>query len=213
MGYEYALEEQKEFGNKENKKKKRAWEVRQGMDAIWNNKLDFYDGLGIGEDHGRKEKASDDWRNIDVAAGRRARKKEEESGLNGIINKRGSAEKNHFYKNPEKQRYVGKDRNHRSDNYIKSINNLKLSEIKEEKQEKARQKFKEEAKSRLENIKNIRVKKNLKKAGMVAGGVALAAGAAYGIKKHHDMVRARKAERQRLEEENKGLKEQLANKK
>ena len=48
---------------------------------------------------------------------------------------------------------------------------------------------------------------------MVAGGVALAASAAYGIKKHRDMVRARKAERQRLEEENKSLKEQLADKK
>ena len=207
MGYEYG---QREFGNKENKRKRREWEIQRGIDARYDgDKLGFDDGRIVGERHAKNGHMMEyDARNVAAARALRDKENREDwdwESLNGAINARGTSEKNRFYKNPHKQRYVGKDKEFKSDDYINTINKQRVADRKnkiEEKNSKIASKFDE-------IIKDDETKRNLKRAGAVLGGATLIGAAAYGIKKHQDKRRAEKEERIRLEEENKALKEAL----
>lgn len=212
MGYECALEEleeQREFGNKENKRKRREWERQQGINARYDgNKLSFDDGRIIGKRHAESGHEMEyDARNIAAARALRYKENREDrdwDSLNGAINARGTAEKNSFYKNPHKQRYVGKNKEDRSDDYIKAINKQRIENRKNKIEES-------KIASKIDEIekKDNGTKKNLKRAGAILGGATLIGAAAYGIKKHQDKKRAEKEERRRLEEENKALREAL----
>ena len=210
MGYEYG---QREFGNKENKRKRRAWEIEQGIHARYDSdKLGFDDGRIVGERHAKNGHMMEyDARNVAAARALRYKENREEGdwdSLNGAINARGTAEKNSFYKNPHKQRYVGKDKESRSDDYINTINKQRVANRKRDRE------WENEQKALNEIIeKNNKTKRNLRRAGAVLGAGALVGTAAYGIKKYRDNRKAEKEERRRLEEENKTLREALELKK
>ena len=67
---------------------------------------------------------------------------------------------------------------------------------------KEKERFKNEAERRLENIKNIRKKRNIKRAAALLGTGAAIGATAYGIKKYRDYKKAKQEEeRKRLEED------------
>ena len=220
IGYEYALEEQKEFGNKENKRKRREWELKNGKKD--EEDLSFYEGWLAGKKAAGKTEKGDAYRIMGpeaskIAAARKKARLNEPycSGtLNERINDKGKAEKDILLKNKEKQVFVGNNRDKRNNNSISRINKADLSFNRLKKKraieaEEAEKLDKEIALYRLKNIKRIRTEKNIKRGAALVGGAALIGAAAYGIKKHQDKRRAEKEERRRLEEENKALKEAL----
>ena len=201
MGYKYA---QKEFGivKKENKKKKREWEAKEGEKVLndplfifdHGHKLEKYNNIKEGNvnESKAKQRAATRLERIISRSKVRGDKYSPDQSLNDLINKRGDEEMDSFYEPNRKQKYVGKNKKKRF--YIKLLNNNKLDFIKAEKMKK------EETKKENFN-KDTLTKKNLKKAGLALAGTAAVVGTAYGIKKLHDKKKKREEEQNKKEED------------
>ena len=201
IGYEYA---QKEFGaiKRENKKKKREWEGKEGEKVLndssfvlnHGHKLEKYNNMKEGDVNESKAKQRAAMRLERIISRSkedlRRHKYSPDQSLNDLINMRGDAEMDSFYKPNRKQKYVGKEsKNKTRAFYIKSLNNSKLDSIKVEKM------IKEETKKKNFN-KDTSTKKNLKKAGLALTATAAIAGTAYGAKKLYDKKKKKEAEKE-----------------
>ena len=240
MGYEYA---QKEFGNKENKRKRKEWEwneadkigqklIRDGVkmtkgDAIRAQRLknvaETHGGVGryfdeeniphdiysdevldlfTGEKKDRSVHHKINTRSIIKNRSGKITKKSLQKGIEQdvIISDLGDVNNVHVNANRYETMRTGGKRESTED-FINRVKN-KVKNLKKENEE-ANKKINEafentkksfddiankkiEALDRLENIRKIRTKKNLKKAGLALAGTAAVAGTAYGIKKLRD---------------------------
>ena len=206
IGYEYALEEQKEFGNKENKRKKRAWESSLGKKILEKNEL--LDKNSTKDHIGRLrflKKCREAIKNGGGLSNIPKDVKEFIDGVNdedafvnlGRLNNRDHSSDNTFVGKYSLNDVINqrskKQANDDLDRYNKRI-------LKDYKGIKNNDWYlgHSHLEDRINKIKELEEKeerlKNLKKAGIILGTGAAIAGTAYGIKRYRDKKKKEKEE-------------------